>query len=59
MAISIEGPTLGRQIRENMILYTYITDEDYKLLSKSFAHLINDEERALMEKIHAIKLDKS
>jgi translation initiation factor 5B len=59
MAISIEGPTLGRQIRENMILYTHITDEDYKLLSKSFAHLINDEERALMEKIHNIKLDKS
>ena len=54
-AISIEGPTLGRQIREGMILYTYITEEDYKLLTKGFSHLINDEEKELLEKIRKIK----
>jgi translation initiation factor 5B len=58
MAISIEGPTLGRQIRERQILYTYITEEDYNLLTKDFAHLINDEEQALLKKIHEIKLEK-
>jgi len=58
MAISIEGPTLGRQIREGQILYTYISEEDYKLLTKDFAHLINDEERELLKKIHGIKLEK-
>ncbi len=51
MAISIEGPTFGRQIKERDILYTYISEEDYKLLTKDFAHLINDEEKALLKKI--------
>ena len=51
-AISIEGPTLGRQIKEGMILYTYIGDDDYKLLTKQFPNLINEEEKLLLEKIH-------
>jgi translation initiation factor 5B len=56
-AISIEGPTLGRQIREGMILYTSITEEDYKLLTRGgFSHLINEDEKALLEKIHNIKI---
>ncbi len=54
MAISIEGPTLGRQIREGMVLYTYISEEDHKLLSKEFSGLINDEEMALLEKIRGM-----
>jgi translation initiation factor 5B len=58
MAISIEGPTFGRQINEGDILYTYIGEEDYRLLSKDFAHLINDEERALLKRIHEIKLER-
>ncbi|HIH50493.1 MAG: translation initiation factor IF-2 [Candidatus Micrarchaeaceae archaeon] len=58
MAISIEGPTFGRQINEGDILYTYIGEEDYKLLTKEFAHLINDEEKALLKKIHEIKLER-
>ena len=53
-AISIEGPTFGRQINEGMMLYTYVSEEDYKLLSKEFAHLINDEEMALLQKIRKI-----
>ncbi len=51
-AISIEGPTLGRQIKEGMILYTYIGDDDYRLLTKQFPNLINEEEKSLLEKIH-------
>ncbi|MGI0100959.1 MAG: translation initiation factor IF-2 [Candidatus Micrarchaeaceae archaeon] len=58
MAISIEGPTFGRQIRENQILYTYITDNDYRLLTKDFSNLMNEEERELLEKIRSIKLSK-
>ncbi|MDE1871586.1 MAG: translation initiation factor IF-2 [Candidatus Micrarchaeota archaeon] len=54
MAISIEGPTFGRQIRENQVLYTYIGEEDYKLLTKDFSNLISDEERGLLEKIRSI-----
>ena len=58
MAISIEGPTFGRQINEGDILYTYIGEEDYRLLSNEFAHLINDEEKALLKKIHEIKIER-
>lgn len=57
-AISIEGPTLGRQIREGMILYTFIGEDDYRLLTKPFSHLITDEEKQLLEKIHNIKIAK-
>lgn len=58
-AISIEGPTLGRQIRENMILYTYISDDDYRLLTKSFPHLLSDDEKELLEKIRVIKINRN
>ncbi len=58
MAISIEGPTFGRQINDGDILYTYIGEEDYKLLSKDFASLINDEEKALLNKIKEIKIER-
>ena len=58
MAISIEGPTFGRQINEGDVLYTYIGEEDYKLLSNEFAHLINDEEKALLKKIREIKIER-
>jgi translation initiation factor 5B len=59
MAISIEGPTIGRQIKEGDVIYTYIGDEDYKLLTRDFAYLINDEEKKLLEKIRVIKIQKS
>jgi translation initiation factor 5B len=58
MAISIEGPTFGRQIRENQILYTYISEEDYRLLTKQFPHLINEEEKRLLERIRSIKIER-
>lgn len=58
-AISIEGPTLGRQIREGMTLYTIISDDDYRLLTKEFQNLINDEERALLDKIRSVKVERS
>ena len=58
MAVSIEGPTFGRQIRENQILYTYISDDDYTLLTKQFSYLLNDEEKTLLEKIHRIKIER-
>lgn len=55
IALSIEGPTFGRQVEERQILYTDVSEEDYKLLTKDFAHLINEEELKVLQKIREIK----
>ncbi|MCL5430002.1 MAG: translation initiation factor IF-2 [Candidatus Marsarchaeota archaeon] len=55
VAISVDGPTFGRQIKENQFLYTRLTDSDEKLLSGDFADLISDEEKELLKKIKEIK----
>jgi translation initiation factor 5B len=55
VAISVEGPTFGRQVRENHMLYTKIGDADEKMLSGEFAHLIGDDEKALLKRISEIK----
>jgi translation initiation factor 5B len=54
VAISIEGPTFGRQLEEGQVLFTVLREEDYKLLTKQYSNLINDEERALLEQIHKL-----
>ena len=55
IAVSIEGPTFGRQVKERQMLYVDITEEDYKLLTRDFSHLINEDEKKLLEKIRDIK----
>ncbi len=54
VAISIEGPTFGRQIRENQKLYTRVRDGDERTLLNS-NDLLDGGERALLEKIIALK----
>ncbi|MDE1833561.1 MAG: translation initiation factor IF-2 [Candidatus Micrarchaeota archaeon] len=54
-AISVEGPTFGRQIRENQMLYTAVGEEDYQHFTKELAAMLTDEERALLGKIINIR----
>lgn len=54
IAISIEGPTVGRQIQEGQTLYTYIDENDYRLFLKQFPNLLNGEEKDTLEEIHGI-----
>ncbi|MBI2232635.1 MAG: translation initiation factor IF-2 [Candidatus Aenigmarchaeota archaeon] len=54
IAVSIEGPTVGRQINESDVLYTDITEEDYRKLKK-FDKLLTENELKVMEEIKAIK----
>ncbi len=54
-AISVHWPTLGRQVKENMVLYTRVTDGDERLLQGNFANLLDDNEKELLKKIVAIK----
>jgi translation initiation factor 5B len=53
VAISIEGVTVGRQIKNNDVLFTDIPEEDAKKLRD--LKLLNIDERDVLEKIFEIK----
>ncbi|MGC8496147.1 MAG: translation initiation factor IF-2 [Candidatus Micrarchaeia archaeon] len=55
VAISMDDVTFGRQIRENQMLYTDISDSEAEMLKGEYANLLNSEELALLEKILSIK----
>ncbi len=55
VAISMDEPTFGRQVREGQVLYTRVTDDDERLLKGEFANLISDEESDLLRRISGIK----
>ncbi len=54
VAFSIEGPTIGRQIKEGDVLYTDIPPRDIMKL-KELSEMLTDDEKAVMEEIITIK----
>ena len=54
VAVSISGPTVGRQISEGDILYTDISSEEYKILKKNEASL-SEPEKQILEEIKKMK----
>jgi len=54
VAISIAGPTVGRQINEEDILYTDVSSEDYKKL-KQFEKLLSHDEKQVLHEIFLLK----
>ncbi len=52
VAVSIEGPTIGRQISEEEVLYTDLPKEAYNTLVKSD---LSEDERQALEEIDQIK----
>lgn len=58
VAISIDGITFGRQLRENDLLYTHINDDEENLLRSKFSYLLTDEEKDLLDTILRIKRTK-
>jgi len=51
VAISMRKPTVGRQIRENEVLYVNIPEEEKELLGG----LLSPDDAALLEKVSEIK----
>jgi len=45
VALSIKGPTVGRQINEGDILYTDLNSKQAKFLLERFSNRLNDEEQ--------------
>ena len=58
IAVSIDGPVLGRSIKENDHLYTYLTKDQFRTLVKN-KHLLKSHELKALEEIQEImvKLD--
>jgi translation initiation factor 5B len=52
VAVSIDGPTVGRQISEEEVLYTDLPKDDYKILMESN---LSEDERQALEEINQIK----
>ena len=52
VAVSIDGPTVGRQISEEEVLYTDLPKDDYKILMESN---LSEDERQALEEIDQIK----
>ncbi len=55
VAVSMDEPSFGRQVREGQTLYVRVSDGDQVLLKGEFASLLADDEKDLLEKIIAIK----
>lgn len=58
VAISIDGITFGRQVRENDVLYAHINDEEERLLRSKFSYMLSEEEKDLLDDISKIKRTK-
>jgi translation initiation factor 5B len=55
VAVSIKGPSIGRQINEEDIFYTDLNSRQAKTLIERFHHRLNEEERETFDKILKLK----
>ncbi len=55
VAISVDGPTLGRQVRENDTIYTMPRSHEAKLLRTKLAGSLTEKEREVLDEIVRIK----
>src|SRR5207237_9546151 len=55
VAISVKGPTLGRQIKENDDLYTFPTSREVKILRTKFIDSLSGDEKLALEEIVRIR----
>ncbi len=58
LAISIDGPTVGRQIKEGDVLYVDIPSQDMKEL-KEISDMLSDDEISVMKEINSIKQENN
>ena len=55
VAVSIKGPTIGRQINEGDIFYTDLNSRQAKQLLERFNHRLNEKEKGVFDKVLALK----
>ncbi len=55
VAMSVAGPTFGRQVKEKQILYVDVPKEDINLLEKKYASSLSPAEKDLLKELKKIK----
>ncbi|MFN4336734.1 MAG: translation initiation factor IF-2 [Candidatus Nitrosocaldus sp.] len=55
VAVSMNEPVVGRQIKEGEVLYTLPSPQHLKLLSERFKHKLTQEEQMLLDEISKIR----
>ena len=58
VAVSMDGVTFGRQLKDNDVLYSHINDDEERLLRSKFGYMLNDEEKDLLDEVIRIKRSK-
>lgn len=58
VAVSIKGPTIGRQINEGDIFYTDFNGREAKQLLEKFSHRLNEQEKVILEVLVSMKRKK-
>jgi translation initiation factor 5B len=51
VAISVRGPTLGRNVKEGDVMYTFPTSRDVKLLKEELSQTLTEDEREALAEI--------
>jgi translation initiation factor 5B len=55
VAVSINGPTIGRQINEGDVFYTDLNGNQAKQLLERFNHRLNEQEKSILDLVVAMK----
>lgn len=55
VAVSMNEPVVGRQIKEGEVLYTLPSTQHFKLLNERFKHKLTQEEQMLLDEIAKIR----
>ena len=55
VAVSINGPQIGRQINEGDVFYTYLDSRQAKLLLNRFNNKLDEEEKAILDHIVSLR----
>ena len=55
VAVSIRGPTIGRQVKSDEILYVDIPDKQILAIRKKFADELSPAEKEILEELTGIK----
>jgi translation initiation factor 5B len=58
IAVSIRGPTIGRQINEGDIFYTDLNSREAKQLLERFNHRLSEQEKSVLEMLVSMKRKK-
>jgi translation initiation factor 5B len=55
VAVSVEGITFGRQLKDGDVLQVFLNDDEERALKYKFESVLSDDDKDLLEKLDSIK----